>query len=605
VPKASRTPSKRELQAARLAPLAVDYSRFSTEAQSSIPEQQAINDELAIDEELTIVKRFTDEGLSRSLRERPGLQEMFAFLEQTPEVGYIVVNELERLTAGVSQRDEVVRLCKRLHLTLVTEDMGRIDPHDDEKMQQADERAVKAAAEVLKIRRRTRRNLRQKVIHGTVAMRPAFGTRMAPVIGPDGQALPAGTHLRDVRGKKISSGQLEEHPNEIKWLRQLFEWAAGGVSDDGIARLLTDAGVPTKTGKAMWRGNSVGGILTNRLYRGEMVWGHQQTLRDADGRKYLEVRDADDPARVTKPCPLGPLVPVETFDRGQVLREARKGTRQGTKRAYGDRIFDGLVHCGMCGHRMYGRNDAAGSANPNRDVVIWRYYCDSKRPGYEPLPGYRRCTKTYTMPERKILAAFDIAALMATTPAGVQPDPLQLPCTFCSAHPGEDCTSRSGRPQSVLHRARTDGLLAWKSFLDVGQGLVQTVNVDASRSETRAVEMKRLRTSLVRNAELKANAQRLALRGLVPEDMLREELVGLEREHASLQGRLDALEQGQQREAARARRTTTGDVLARLTSVLRNPLLDPHSKNQVLRDLGVRRLLVHDPVVVVEFADGH
>jgi DNA invertase Pin-like site-specific DNA recombinase len=584
-------------------PLAVDYSRFSTEAQSSVPEQQGINDELAIDEELTIVKRFTDEGLSRSLRERPGLQEMFAYLEQTPEVGFIVVNELERLTAGVSQRDEVIRICKRLHLTLVTEDMGRIDPHDDEKMQQADERAVKAAAEVLKIRRRTRRNLRQKVINGVVAMRPAYGTRMVPIVGPDGQPLPAGTHLRDVRGKKISSGQLEEHPDEIKWLRQMFEWAAAGMSDDGIARRLTDAGVPTKTGKAVWRGNSVGGILTNRLYRGEMTWGHQQTLRDADGRKYLEVRDVEDPARVVKPSPLGTLVPLEVFDRVQVLRESRKGTRQGTKRTYNDRIFDGLVFCGRCGHRMYARNDAAGSSNAHRDTVIWRYYCDSKRPGYEALPGYPLCTRTYTMPERKIMAAFDVAALMAITPPGVRPDPSQLPCTFCNVSSGEQCTSNSGRPQPAFHRARTDALLAWEGFLEAGQGLVQTVHVDVARSEDRAVELKRLRVSVARNEELKANAQRLALRGLVPEDMLREELVGLEREHVVLRRRLDALERAPRRPAARARRTTTSDVLGRLTAVLRNPLLDTNSKNQVLRDLGVRRLLVQDPLVVVEFAD--
>jgi hypothetical protein len=426
---------------------------------------------------------------------------------------------------------------------------------------------------------------------------------MTPIIGPDGQPLPAGTHLRDSNNKKVSSGQLEEHPDEIKWLGRMFEWAAAGVSDDGIARRLTDAGVPTKTGKAVWRGNSVGGILTNRLYRGEMVWGHQQTLRDADGRKYLEVRDADDPARVTKTSPLGPLVPVETFDRVQVLREARKGTRQGSKRAYGDRVFDGLVYCGRCGHRMYARNDAAGSSNANREAVIWRYYCDSKRPGYEALPGYPLCTKTYTMPERKIIAAFDVAALMAVTPVGVRPDALQLPCAFCNVKPGEQCTSSSGRLQSAFHRARTDGLLAWESFLDAGQGLVQTVQVDVARSESRAVELKRLRASLTRNEELKANAQRLALRGLVPEDMLREELVGLEREHAVLQGRLDALENGPQRETARARRTTTADVLGRLAAVLRDPLLDPNSKNQVLRDLGVRRLLVHDPLVVVEFAD--
>ena len=311
---------------------------------------------------------------------------------------------MERLTAGISQRDEVTRLCKRLRVTIIEED-GRIDPFDEEAMHRADERAVKAAGEVLKIRRRTRRNLRQKVIAGTVAMRPAFGTRMKPLVGLDGQILPSGLRVVDAGGKAIRSGVLETHPEELPWLRQIFDWAGDDVSNDEICRRLMAAGVPSKTGKAQWRGNSVAGILANPLYKGEMCWGHRATLVDADGKKYLEVRQEGDPGRVTLVSPLGALVDPALWQKVQERREARASERRSSRRTYGRQLFDDLVYCGRCGHKMYGRNDAAGARDAHRNTVKWRYFCYSNRPGYAPMNGFDLCKRAHSLSEKKIFAA--------------------------------------------------------------------------------------------------------------------------------------------------------------------------------------------------------
>ena len=386
--------------------MGVSYERFSLEKQGSIPEQRAINEEVAAEHDIRLVKSFDDPAVSRTLGDRKGLLELFAHLETNREVRFIVVNELERLTAGVTQRSRVVELCKRLGVTIVTEDMGVIDPFDDEKMHEADQRAIAGQGEVLKIRRRTRRNTRQKVLAGTVVMRPAFGTRMKPLVGPDGQELPPGTRLLDAHGKKISSGELEVVKDELKWLRRMFEWADGGCSDEEIAARLTKAGVPTKNGRAAWRGTSVAGILTNRFYIGELKWGHTQTVRDADGRKLLLERAPDDPERLTLASPLGSLVEPDLFERVQSARAARAGRHRGRRRTYGRQLLDDFVYCGRCGHKMYGRNDAAGSRDAHRDVVIWRYYCYSTRPGYQPLPGYRGlCRTNHSMQAKKIVAA--------------------------------------------------------------------------------------------------------------------------------------------------------------------------------------------------------
>lgn len=80
--------------------LGVGYTRYSTEEQGSTAEQRAINEMIAADHGVTLLETFTDEGVSRTLADRPGLRELFDCLEARREVRFLVVNELERITAG-------------------------------------------------------------------------------------------------------------------------------------------------------------------------------------------------------------------------------------------------------------------------------------------------------------------------------------------------------------------------------------------------------------------------------------------------------------------------------------------------------------------------
>lgn len=191
--------------------LGVGYTRYSTEEQGSTAEQRTINEGIAADHGITLRETFTDEGVSWTLADRPGLREVFDYLEANRDVRYLVVNELERITSGVGQRQQITALCKRLGITLATEDVGLIDPHDEDAMYDADLRAVNAKGEVLKVRRRTRRNLRAKVVSGsTVAMRPAYGVRMKPLV-VDGVELPSGMPAF-VGGRKVRSGGVGVAP---------------------------------------------------------------------------------------------------------------------------------------------------------------------------------------------------------------------------------------------------------------------------------------------------------------------------------------------------------------------------------------------------------
>lgn len=357
--------------------LGLAYERFSTDNQSSTEEQMAVNEELAEDEGVTIVHHFDDEGIPRSLSDRPGLLAMFDYVEEHSEIRFIVVNELERLTAGISQRAKVTSMCKRLGITLLTEDMGLIDPHDEDKMHEADQRAVASAGEVLKIRRRTRRMLRQKARRGVSILRPPYGTQM------------------------FGGGQMGVHPDELPWLIQMFDWAAEGVALAEIRRRLNAEGVPTKGGKDHWSTTAIRGILDNPFYKGEMVWGKRRTLRDEHGRKYREVRDADDPEVITRESPLGELIPKATWNRVQQLKEASAGTRVRTVRE--PRVFDNRVFCARCGYKMYARD------NGRRGVATqWQYTCETKnRPARTGLADYNHflCTTPHSISISHMIAA--------------------------------------------------------------------------------------------------------------------------------------------------------------------------------------------------------
>ena len=396
---------------------AVSYARYSTEQQDSLADQEARTSLLARRHGADVIRTFSDPATSRSRGDRPGLLAMLEFLRQNQGVKVIVLTELERVTGTLRQRVQLDDLCRRNGIRLLHED-GVVDPGNEEQLEQADRKALDAAAEVRRGRVRTRRTMESKVLSGTVMMRPPFGVRMKPVVGPDGHPLPSGVRLLDSRGRKVSSGRIEVHPDEIGWLEPMFRWVAiDGLSVDAVARRLTEAGVPPKnsktSGRTAWARSSVMGILENPFYKGEMAWGHQKTVRlDGDGRPVLVVRDQDDPERHALMSPLGALIDPELWLRANDLLKARAGNSVHVKRQRNEpRAFDHLVFCGRCGLKMYGRNDAKPRKDGTR-LPTWRYVCAGARPGAVQVDGFAApCGRYNGVSERQLIKALSELAL--------------------------------------------------------------------------------------------------------------------------------------------------------------------------------------------------
>ncbi len=431
-------------------------------------DQQGRNYTLARQHGMTVVETFGDPAMSRSVGERPEFTAMLSYLRERRDVHFLVVNELDRLVGDLRQRVRVEAVCQELGITLVTE-QGLIEPLDEDQQFEADRNALEAAAEVRKGRRRTRGAMKQKVLGGTVMMRPAFGTRSKPVLSEDGQELPSGTLLR-ANGKLLRSGELEVVADELAWVRQMFQWVADEhLSIDQVARRLTARGVRTKSNRSSWSRSSVKGILTNRFYLGEVVWGHTRTVRTATGTK-LVLRDVDDPERIVMDSPLGTLIDRSLWKRANEVIAARAGTRPHQKRRKNPpRAFDGIVFCARCGHKMYGRADAKPLKDGSKPD-IWRYYCVATRPGYGPVEGFGPpCRKSNAVAEHRIIEALSKVAT----------DPEQATISVRYT-PSDDVAQRAGQ----LRHERDELVRRWKNTVELGvEGVLDAAEMKRRKAD--------------------------------------------------------------------------------------------------------------------------
>ncbi len=193
----------------------VSYARFSTDQQHSTDEQHDNNAELAAENGIDIVAGFTDKAESRIRRGRPEFLKMLAFLAENVDVGWVVVAVSDRLTSGLQQHSDWEVFAEEHDIRLKTK-QGDVVPFNGEHQVAAAKNAVAALDEVVKIRERTRTQLRSKVRSGeVVAMRPAFGVRYKPLVLADGSPIPHGTVAVDPKtGRRRRSGVIEPHPDD-------------------------------------------------------------------------------------------------------------------------------------------------------------------------------------------------------------------------------------------------------------------------------------------------------------------------------------------------------------------------------------------------------
>lgn len=148
---------------------------------------------------------------------------------------------------------------------------------------------------------------------------------------------------KDVTGRYIKYAPLEINEAEAEVVRFIYDAYLAGWSQDDIAAFLTDIECQTKTGGTDWNSGSVGYILTNERYCGNVLtWKtftadlyehkHKKNRQDRDQYLWRDRHEA--------------IVTVEKFEAVQVLIENRKHHIRGglpSMQVIDEGIFKGFI----------------------------------------------------------------------------------------------------------------------------------------------------------------------------------------------------------------------------------------------------------------------
>ena len=133
-------------------------------------------------------------------------------------------------------------------------------------------------------------------------------------------------------------------------VRRIFHmYIHEGMGSPSIAIRLTDEGIPTQTGKQLWRQSYIHYVLRNETYKGTWIYGKERVISTEDGVKVYE-----QPEDTWIEVPVPQIIDGETWERAQALKKQRRSrVKRNTKVLY---LLQHLLRCGECGHSFHAKS---------------------------------------------------------------------------------------------------------------------------------------------------------------------------------------------------------------------------------------------------------
>ena len=170
--------------------------------------------------------------------------------------------------------------------------------------------------------------------------------------------------------RKGVDGLPEIVPEEAEIVRNIYRWFMEGKTPTGIARTLTEQGVPTPAGKEQWCSSTVKSILTNEKYNGSALLQKRFTVDFLT--KKSKVNEGEVPQYYIEHSHEA-IIPPDEFElvQAEFLRRKALGKQYNSKSIFAARII-----CGDCGN-FYGSKVWHSTSKYRR--MIWR--CNHKFDG--------------------------------------------------------------------------------------------------------------------------------------------------------------------------------------------------------------------------------
>lgn len=362
------------------------YARVSSEQQAVantiasqlVALQQRVKaDGFSLSKEL----QFIDEGYTGATLVRPALERL-RDLAAAGGLDRLYVHSPDRLARKYAYQVFLVDELQRagVEVVFLNRELGR-SPEDDLLLQV---QGMMAEYERAKILERSRRGKRHAANSGSV------------------NALCGAPYGYRYIDKREGGGQAryEIDLEQAAVVRQIFAWVGQERATIGeVCRRLTQARIPTQTGKQTWERSVVWGMLKNPAYKGVAAFGKtaigqmQPRLRPGRGqspqpRRPYSIYPVDTQEWIGIPVPA--LVDESLFEAVQnQLSENRQRARLSQRGA--KYLLQGLVVCKICGYAFYGKPVSHKAAKgKTRDYAYYRCIgTDAYRFG-----GQRVCSNT-------------------------------------------------------------------------------------------------------------------------------------------------------------------------------------------------------------------
>ncbi|MEK8128343.1 recombinase family protein [Paenibacillus filicis] len=151
---------------------------------------------------------------------------------------------------------------------------------------------------------------------------------------------------------------LEDEERIVKFIFDSFTSPSQSIRGiNGIALYLTEQGIPTKKGAAVWHKQVVRQMLMNPVYTGKF-YQHKWNTEGMLGNKYKKNKEDKVPMKLRPEedwiyIPVPSIISEEQFEHAQLLLGESK--RRFAREAKNKYLLSGIIRCGKCGNTMTGR----------------------------------------------------------------------------------------------------------------------------------------------------------------------------------------------------------------------------------------------------------
>ena len=329
---------------------AAAYVRVSTEDQVEYSPDSQIKaiQKYAKDHDMILPQEFifADEGISgRKALNRPAFQRMIGLAKSKPRPFDVIL--LWKFSRFARNREDSIVYKSMLRRQCGVDVVSVSEQVGEDKTAILIEALLEAMDEYYSINlsEEVKRGLAEKFSRGEAANRPPLGY-------------------------VTEKGKYVVQPEEAEIVRNIYRWFMEGKTPTGIARTLTEQGIPTPAGKEQWHSSTVKSILTNEKYKGSALLQKRFTVDFLT--KKSKVNEGEVPQYYIEESHPAIIVPEE-FE----LVQAELLRRQNLRRQYnGKSVFAARLVCGDCGN-FFGAK--VWHSNSKYRQVIWQ--CNHKFQG--------------------------------------------------------------------------------------------------------------------------------------------------------------------------------------------------------------------------------